>query len=252
MLLNYQIDGAGEPLIILHGLFGSLTNWGTQAKLLANNFKVISVDLRNHGSSPHTTTMTYASMVEDIHTLMQHLQLAKANFLGHSMGGKVAMQLALSLPDYIDKLIVVDIAPVVYPAHHDDIFTGLFAIELDTIKSRSDADMQLSKWVPEPSVRTFLLKNLYRTKEGSFAWRMNLDTLYKQYAEINVAPEGKAYPKDVLFIKGDSSNYLIANYKESVLASFPKARYKIIKKSGHWPHAEQPAAFLDTVKDFLL
>ncbi|MBY4678523.1 alpha/beta fold hydrolase [Marinobacterium arenosum] len=251
MQLNHQIHGSGQPLIILHGLFGTLENWGSQIKTLAEHYRVIAVDLRNHGRSPHSEQMDYASMAQDIVELMDQLELPSAHLLGHSMGGKVAMQLALNAPERIDKLIVVDIAPVQYPAHHDDVFKGLFAIDLAELGSRGDADRQLAIHVEEPSVRAFLLKNLYRTEQKQFAWRMNLASLHQQYGRISEAPSGDAFQGPTLFIKGANSDYLVPAYRDQVVALFPSAGYKMIDGAGHWPHAEKPAQFSRIVLNFL-
>ncbi|MCP4598088.1 alpha/beta fold hydrolase [Neptuniibacter sp.] len=251
MLLNYQIHGEGEPLIILHGLFGTLENWGAQIKTLSENFRVIAADMRNHGKSPHSEDISYDLMAQDIAALMQHLNLEKAHIIGHSMGGKAAMQLALSRPELINKLIIVDIAPVEYTPHHDDVFKGLFAVDLDSLKSRGDADKQLAEYIDELGVRAFLLKNLYRTEDKKFAWRMNLETLHEQYQNISAAPEGDAYQSPVLFIKGANSDYLLPKYRDAVLSMFPKADYKIIQNAGHWPHAEKPAEFTQLILNYL-
>lgn len=251
MLLNYQVHGEGEPLIILHGLFGTLENWGGQIKTLAKHYQVIAVDLRDHGRSPHTSAINYDLMADDIINVMNHLQITSANIIGHSMGGKAAMQLALSHPELIQKLIIVDIAPVQYTPHHEDVFRGLFAVDLSSLKSRSDADKQLSEFIPEMGVRAFLLKNLYKTEAQQFAWRMNLTLLKEQYANISAAPQGEPYQNPVLFIKGANSDYLVPEYREAVISLFPKASYKVIKDAGHWPHAEKPADFTTLVTNYL-
>jgi esterase len=251
MLLNYQIQGEGEPLIILHGLFGTLENWGSQIKSLAAQFQVIAVDLRNHGRSEHSKEMSYALMATDIAQLMAHLKLPKAHIIGHSMGGKAAMQLALNQPELIDQLIIVDIAPVAYGSHHDDVFKGLHSVELSSLKSRSDADKQLAKYIPELGVRAFLLKNLYRTEEKAFAWRMNLEILHQQYKNISKAPQGSPYLPKMLFIKGANSDYMVPAYRDDVIRLFPNAGYTVIKDAGHWPHAEKPEVFTRTVLDYL-
>lgn len=251
MLLNYQIHGNGEPLLILHGLFGTLENWGAQIKSLAEHHQVIAADMRNHGRSPHSEEIDYDLMATDIIALLDHLNLPSANIVGHSMGGKAAMQLALSHPDRINKLIIVDIAPVEYGAHHTEVFEGLFAVDLEQIRSRSEAEQQLSNYVKEPAVRAFLLKNLYRDEHKQFAWRMNLQALHNHYSNISAAPNGKTYTKPVLFIKGARSDYLIPAYRDAVLKFFPQADYKIIKDAGHWPHAEKPQEFGKIVLDYL-
>lgn len=251
MKLNYQIHGEGKPLIILHGLFGTLENWGAQIKVLSEHYQVIAADMRNHGRSPHSDQMSYDLMAADIAELMASLNLDKAQIIGHSMGGKAAMQFALTHPEKIEKLIIVDIAPVKYTPHHDDVFKGLFAVELRQLKSRSEADKQLSAYVDELGVRAFLLKNLYRNEDKQFAWRMNLDTLHSQYTNISAAPKGAPYPQAVLFIKGANSHYLLPKYRDAVLSLFPQADYKIIQNAGHWPHAEKPAEFTQLILDYL-
>ncbi|MGB0204453.1 MAG: alpha/beta fold hydrolase [Neptuniibacter sp.] len=251
MLLNYQVFGEGEPLIIMHGLFGTLLNWNNQIKALSNDYQVIAVDMRNHGKSPHCDDIDYNLMASDIAELMGHLNISKAHILGHSMGGKAAMQLALSHPELIEKLIIVDIAPVPYTPHHEDVFKGLFAINLENLKSRGEADQTLAEYVDDAAVRAFLLTNLYRTENKQFGWRMNLQALYDQYNNISAAPEGKPYTKPVLFIKGANSDYMIADYRDAVLRLFPKSDYKVIKDAGHWPHAEKPAEFTKLIVEYL-
>jgi len=251
MQLNVQIHGNGDPLIILHGLFGTLENWGAQIKALAEQFTVYAVDLRNHGRSPHNDEMSYPAMAADIIQLMDEHSLQSAHILGHSMGGKVAMQLALNQPQRVDKLIIVDIAPVQYPHHHQDVMRGLNAVDLQTLKSRNEADQQLSQYIPELSVRQFLLKNLYRNEQKQFAWRMNLPVLEARYDNISMAPEGPAYQAPVLFIKGEKSDYITAAYREPILKLFPQADYRMIQGAGHWPHAEKGAAFTKLALNYL-
>lgn len=251
MQLYHQIFGQGQPLIIAHGLFGTFENWGNQIKRLAEHYQVIAVDLRNHGRSPHSDKMTYADMAADIIELMDSLSIENAFMLGHSMGGKAMMELALNYPTRVQKLIVVDIAPVQYPHHHQDVFSGLMSLELATIKSRSDADQQLSAHVKDTGVRAFLLKNLYRDEQKNFCWRMNLAVLHNKYQDISLAPKGTAFAGATLFIKGANSNYLLPEYKQQVLALFPNANYKIIQNAGHWPHAEQADAFSKSIEPFL-
>ena len=251
MKLHYQQQGAGTPLVILHGLFGTLENWGSQTKALAEHFKVIAVDLRNHGRSPHSDTMNYTAMVEDIIELLDDLGLDSVDVMGHSMGGKVAMQLALTYPERIQKLIIVDISPVTYSHHHKDVLKGLFSVDLQQLKSRSEADKQLSIYISEPGIRAFLLKNLYRDDNKQFQWRMNLPTLSKEYNKISEAPCGTPFSGTTLFIKGSESDYIQAEHRDSILTLFPQATYKLIQGAGHWPHAEKPAVFTKLLLNFL-
>ncbi len=252
MQLNFQTQGEGPPLIIMHGLFGSLGNWAGIARQLAAEFHVICVDLRNHGKSPHDPLMTYDIMARDIVKLLDQLGFDQAHILGHSMGGKVAMQLALNHADYVKKLIVVDIAPVRYPRQHDNVFEGLHSIDLASLKSRNDADEQLAVHIPEASVRAFLLTNLYRKEQNSFGWRMNLEGLFQNYDEIAAAPHGEPFKGPTLFIKGGNSDYLLGEYRSTILSHFPNAGYQIMRNTGHWPHAEQPTEFTGIVRRFLL
>jgi len=251
MNLHYQISGEGSPLIILHGLFGTLENWGGQISTLSQRHQVIAVDLRNHGQSPHSDTMDYPLMAKDVIDLMDNLELKAADIIGHSMGGKVAMQIALNYPDHVNKLIVVDISPVNYSAHHQSIFQGLFNIDLDILKSRSSADKQLSHYIEEPGIRAFLLKNLYKKSDGAFAWRPNLPALHDQYTLISNAPTGKTFSGNTLFIKGMNSQYILAEHQTSIQNLFSKASFKMIEGAGHWPHAEKPNIFSSIILKFL-
>lgn len=251
MKLHYQIHGSGTPLVILHGLFGTLENWGSQIKALSENLQVVAVDLRNHGRSPHAERTDYAVMAEDVISLLNDLKLDCVNLMGHSMGGKVAMQLALNHPERLKKLIVVDISPVTYPHHHQDVLKGLFSIDLEQTKSRTQADQQLSTYIEEPGVRAFLLKNLYKDDNKQFQWRMNLPALSQEYNNISAAPTGTPYNGNTLFIKGVKSDYIQAEHRSAILALFPSASYKLIQDAGHWPHAEKPAIFTQLVINFL-
>lgn len=254
--LNYQVQGEGKPLVILHGLFGMLQNWGAQAKALSNQtlsnqFQVIAVDLRDHGRSPHSTETSYPLMAADLRQLISDLGHEKVDLLGHSMGGKVAMQLACEPNSPIDKLIIADIAPVSYDDHHSTVFAGLKSVDTNTIRSRQEADRCLSEHVTDPSVRAFLLTNLYR-HEGKFAWRANVDLLDRQYGEIRKAPQlGTPFEGQTLFIKGGDSDYILPQHQDAILHWFPKASYKVIAGTGHWPHAEKPELFTSLVRRFL-
>lgn len=251
MLLHFQRHGQGEPLVILHGLFGTLENWGAQIKTLSEHFDVIAADLRNHGRSPHSDEMNYRAMSNDLLELLDHLQLERINLMGHSMGGKAAMQFALDYPERVQRLIVVDIAPVRYPSRHNEVIEGLKRIDLAQLKSRSEADHTLSKYVDSAATRAFLLKNLYRNEQKRFAWRMNLPVLEQQYASIGDAPDGEAYTGPVLFIKGGESDYLLAEHQQPIQQLFPNAGFKIIAGAGHLPHVEKPAIFTRLVDNFL-
>ena len=250
MQLHYHRSGQGRPLVILHGLFGTWENLGASVKALAAHWDVIAPDLRNHGRSPHADEHSYPLMASDLAQLLDSLELETVSILGHSMGGKVAMEFALTFPARVDKLIVVDIAPVQYPPHHTDVFTGIAAIDLQAIKSRSEADQQLSQQVESTAVRAFLLKNLYR-EEGAFKWRANFATLEREYSQIAASPAEGSFSGPTLFIKGANSNYLLNEYQQAVTERFSDVQLKIISDAGHWPHAEKPETFLRLVTRFL-
>lgn len=253
MKLNFkQYSDDGEPLIILHGLFGSLSNWGAQSSQLATDFSVYGLDLRNHGGSPHSDNMNYTVMAEDVIEFMDDHGIERCHLLGHSMGGKTAMQAALSAPQRIDRLVVADIAPVHYRGQHDSILDGLDAIDLSSIKSRNEADKVLAEYVPDELVRQFLLTNLVRSKEGDFSWRINLPVLKQNYDRLREAPASEGvFEGPTLFVKGASSNYIQEKHRDAILARFPNAKTKVIMHTGHWLHAEKPQTFYRIVHGFL-
>jgi len=250
--LHFQKQGHGEAVIILHGLFGSHENWLSQAKLLARNFTIYTPDLRNHGRSPHDDEINYPVMAADVLNFMDQQGLERVHLIGHSMGGKVAMQIALNHPERLHSLIVVDIAPKVYPTHHDDIIQALTALKVDKIRSRREADAKLARQIPQRDVRLFLLKNLQRGENGHYQWRMNIKALQKEQHEIAAAPSGKqSYNQSTLFIRGSRSDYIQLDDTAQVLRWFPNAQAKTIDNAGHWPHIEKPALFSKLVLDYL-
>lgn len=252
MELNYKSLGQGEPLIVLHGLFGTLDNWQTLAKAWAEDYLVYLVDLRNHGRSPHVDGLSYPSMAEDLSEFMEQNWIHKAHVLGHSMGGKVAMELALTYPDLVDKLIVVDIAPRLYAPGHDDVFAALFAVDLQKLESRQEAEAILEKHIDEWGVRQFLLKNLSRTKEGGFEWKMNLPVIYRDYLRILEPPtETGPFEGPTLFIRGAESRYVKDEDVLRIQELFPRSTLSTVPGAGHWVHADQPEILKNMVIDFL-
>ena len=251
-LNSRQYSCAGDYLLILHGLFGSLSNWGWQSKMLAEDYAVTGLDLRNHGNSPHSDVMSYELMAADVIEFMDDNDVERCHVLGHSMGGKVAMQMALQYPRRISALVVVDVAPVAYESDHDAIFEGLQQLDISALQTRAEADVGLSDYIEEESVRRFILTNLVRLGEGGFKWRMNVSALITCYGALKVglAP-GKSFKKEVLFIKGVLSNYITDAHREEILTRFPAAKVKSILGAGHWLHAEKPQAFLKIVRDYL-
>jgi len=251
MKLFFQQYGSGEPLFIIHGLFGSLDNWHTLSKRFAASFKVLAVDLRNHGRSPHSDIFTYPAMAEDVLELMDDQHIGSAHVIGHSMGGKVAMQLAVSYPERVDRLIVVDIAPRSYRRLHDEILDALMSVDLALFQSRHQIDEELGRKIPDRAIRQFLLKNLARGESGSFHWKANLATISRNDEELSTEIDAPAaFPNPTLFVKGKRSDYIIESDSPSILRLFPNARIESID-AGHWVHAESPDRFADVVLDFL-
>ena len=256
MKLHFQnYSTSGEPLFILHGLFGSLSNWNWHSKQFSERLSVYGVDLRNHGESPHDDILDYDVMSQDVLQLFDDLGISSASVIGHSMGGKVAMELALRCPDYIDKLIVVDIAPVSYPDSGDghlDVIKGMKALELSTLKSRREAESFLEDYIADQVTRKFILTNLVSDRGDGFRWRLNLQSIEKNYSALRDKPSGSSvFRKPVLFVKGALSNYIKSDHQLETLELFPNARVKSIMGAGHWLHAEKPQVFQKIAMDFL-
>lgn len=252
MTLFHRETGQGLPLIILHGLFGSSDNWASIAKNIGNYYKVYTVDQRNHGQSPHSEVFDYPSMAEDLNQFIQDNKIENPVILGHSMGGKTAMTFALKYPDLLRKLIVVDIAPRAYPPHHQDIIKGLNSININQVRNRKDADMMLSKYISEPGVKQFLLKNLYRDANGSFDWRINIPVISNEIENVgSLITAENPFTKPTLFIKGEASKYILDNDVEKIKQLFSRAQIKTINNAGHWVHAEQPSAFVKMLLEFI-
>lgn len=252
MKLNFKKSGSGVPLIILHGLFGSADNWFSVAKELEKDFTLYLIDQRNHGDSPQSGDWNYEVMAEDIKELMDDERIGSANLMGHSMGGKTAMKFAFKYPEKVNKLIVADIAPRFYPVHHQEILEGLNAIPIDELKSRKEADDILSKYINNTGIRQFLLKSLGRNESGGFMWKINLPVITQKID--NVGEEivsDKTFDKPTLFMGGENSDYISDNDKEEISELFPNSHVIFIKNAGHWLHAEQPAAVVETVRAFL-
>lgn len=253
MRLNYKKLGTGQPLIIIHGLFGSLDNWMTFAKTMSENYEVYLIDARNHGQSLHSNVFNIQVMADDLKEFIDEHQLINPIILGHSMGGKIAMQFAINYPSKVDKLIVVDVAPKAYPVHHELIIEGLQALDFKLMKTRSAADEKLSAYIPDFSVRQFLLKNLYWIEKERLAFRFNLEVIAKNIKNVGeaISVNKKYFSNPTLFVRGDKSNYILDSDREEIKSIFPKAVIGTVKNSGHWIHAEQPESFLSMVKNFI-
>ncbi|MEW5008199.1 MAG: alpha/beta fold hydrolase [Cycloclasticus sp.] len=252
--LNFAQHGEqGPPLIILHGLFGSARNWQGIAKQLSNHFSVFTVDLRNHGSSAHADSMDYPSMAADVLGFMHQQGITEAVLIGHSMGGKVAMQLALSNPNKFTRLIVVDIAPVAYKHNFDEVLAGLYHVPIKSITSRKEADQYLAEKITTLSLRQFLLQNLVTNSDGHYQWRVNLASIEQSMPAIMgfSAAAGELFSKPSLFINGGQSSYLSARYRTTASELFPQAQFQTIDGAGHWPHVESPLEFMAYLNAFL-
>lgn len=252
-LLHSNILGEGQPLLILHGFLGMSDNWKTLGTQYSENgFEVHLIDQRNHGKSFHSNEFNYDVLSDDVVRYMEHHNITSAYVLGHSMGGKTAMQLATSHPDRVKKLIVADIAPKFYPPHHDFIFNGLSHLDFDNIADRREADDELSKHIKEKGIRQFLLKNLYWVEKDRLGFRFNFEVLKDRMEEIGENISGSAvYDGPALFLRGDRSEYIQPNDFAEIKRHFPKATIETIDKTGHWLHAENPKQFYEKSFTFL-
>lgn len=251
MKLNFKKIGSGKPLVILHGLFGSADNWFSISKELKDKYTLYLVDQRNHGDSPHSDEWNYKVMVADLKELLEDENLDKIYLMGHSMGGKTAMNFALTYPENVEKLIIADIAPRYYGIHHQTILEGLNSIDLDRIESRKDADDQLAKYVPNLGERQFLLKSLGR-ENGGFAWKINLPVITKNIGIVGEGlSEGKTFAGPTLFLAGSKSKYIQQSDMADISNFFTDSDVEFIANAGHWLHAEQPAAVVEEIEKFL-
>jgi esterase len=251
MILHVTETGQGAPLVLLHGLFGAARNFGMVQRQLAQARRVIALDLRNHGASQHDADMRYAIMAADVMETLDRLAALPATLLGHSTGGKVAMQAALLHPDTIARLIVADIAPVAYPPHQRAIADAMASLTLSPGMSRAQADAALTDAVPDAGVRGFLLQNL--RLGATPAWRIGLAEIAAALPDIEGwdAPVGARYTGPTLFMAGAASDYIRPEHRPAIRSLFPGARFVTLKDAGHWLHAENPSGFIGVVEAFL-
>ncbi len=250
MKLFSKIIGAGEPLLILHGVFGSGDNWGTLGKQWSETYEVHLIDARNHGHSPHSDAFSYDLMADDLLEYMDTHKLEKARIIGHSMGGKVAMLFAVYNPERITKLLIADIAPKAYKPHHQNILSALSELDLERIDNRSDAQDAFA--IKDEGTRQFLLKSLYWKEKGKLAWRFNLPIIAKEIENVGEAlPNQAVFYGATLFARGGKSNYIEDEDMELILRHFPEASLKTIEGAGHWLHAEKPKEFFEIANAFL-
>ncbi|MBO3698939.1 alpha/beta fold hydrolase [Roseivirga sp. E12] len=251
MLLNYKSFGEGQPLIVLHGLFGSLDNWVTLGKKFGERHKVYLVDQRNHGQSFHADSFSYEVMAEDLCQFMGELGILKAHIIGHSMGGKTAMEFTRQYPEKVDKLLVADIGPKFYPVHHSQILKAFYSVPIASLSSRKEADDILANSISDFGIRQFLLKNLSRGGEG-FSWKMNLDTIANNIEEVGKALNQNALIKNkTLFLRGGNSDYILNDDFNLIHSVFPNSKVDTIDGAGHWLHAEKPSDFYQKASEFL-
>ncbi len=237
----------------MHGLFGSGRNWQSLARALSQDFEVVNVDLRNHGQSFHADEMNYAVMADDVAALLDHLGLDACRLLGHSMGGKVAMSLALMHPALVARMVVADIAPVAYFHHYDDLIEPILALPLETLESRAQAEQLLRQNIPEDQLRSFLLQNLVRVADR-WQWRVNWRVIQRDMEWLTGfidLPRDWRIEIPTLFLRGDRSDYVGEAEIEVVHAHFDAAEIATVEEAGHWLHAEQPQRFIELVFDYL-
>ena len=253
MKLFSRIMGEGQPILIVHGLFGMSDNWQSLGKKFADFYEVHLVDQRNHGRSPHSTVFNYEVLANDLLNYIKNHKLKNVILMGHSLGGKTAMQLAVKHPDLVQKLIIVDISPKAYPVHHDKIIEALQSLDFDDLKSRGEADIKLAEYIDDASVRQFLLKSLYWVEKEQLAFRFNLKAIADHITEVGkVLADKMVYKGPSLFIDGASSAYIVDEDEDLILEHFPEAEIVTIADAGHWVHAEQPKRFFDEVLRFCI
>ncbi len=254
VMLNFEDSGGGIPVIIMHGLFGSSANWRGVARELSDTYRVINLDLRNHGRSPWIDNLSFEAMADDVLRLMDRLNLERARLIGHSLGGKLAMVLADRAPERFTRMVVVDIAPKAYPAWHTEVFTALRAVNLATLNSRESARTQMAPYLFDPEVRAFLAANLVQDTQHqppTWRWRFNLEALARAYPETSQMPELNGFfCGPALFIRGAGSAYISADDCAVIAQNFPAACLHTLNKAKHWPHTEDPAGFMQSLRLF--
>lgn len=253
MILHSQIIGTGTPFVILNGFLGMSDNWKSLGKrFAAQGYQMHLIDQRNHGRSFHDPVFSYQAMTADLLLYCEHHNLDQVVLLGHSMGGKTAMEFAVAHPERVTKLIIADIAPRHYDEHHQDVLKGLGLLDLSIINSRAKADEFLATYIKEPGLRLFLLKNLYWIEKKQLALRVNLPVVTKEISQVGKALAITAvFDKETLFVRGENSGYITLLDETSIQKQFPKSQIKTVSNAGHWLHAENPEQFHQIVVDFL-
>lgn len=249
----YGEERTETPLLVFHGLFGMLDNWAGFAKEFGELMPTHILDLRNHGRSFHSESMSHDDLANDILNYMEFHKIEKANLLGHSLGGKAVMQFAIKFPEKLNKLIVVDISPKAYPPHHQGIIKALQSVDFTKVESRQDVEKVLGEYIPEKFVIQFLMKNLYWTEDKKLNWRFNLETLAEKYTEfVSNAIKFGIFNGPTLFVAGANSNYILPQDELLIRQQFPDSKIIKIANAEHWVQANNPVDFNSAVKDFIL
>lgn len=251
-ILHSKILGDGKPFLILHGFLGMGDNWKTLGNKFAKNYQVHLIDQRNHGRSFHDDTFNYEILSKDLNDYIERYNLEKVILLGHSMGGKTVMNFAIKYPEKVSNLIVADISPKKYPAHHQDILTALNAVDFEKQKSRKEIENVLEEYIPQYGVRQFLMKNIYRKTKDTFDYRFNLKVLTDKYEEVTVGLDSnEVFEGNTLFLKGEKSGYITFEDNFIISKYFPNATIITVKNAGHWLHADNPTDFYTETVSFL-
>lgn len=251
MQLNSEVRGNGHPLILVHGFLGALDNWRSMSKRLAAHYRVYLIDLRNHGHSPHSEMMNYSVMARDLSEFFLAHGIESGFVLGHSLGGKVAMQFALECPALVDKLIVADMAPKAYPPAHKPLLAALRQLNVNTLKSYAEADTALAAAIGDAALRRFVIKNLEHGSDGSFRWRIALEPIIANYDKLTQAiTVGNTFDKPVCFLRAGRSNYVEESDLDLIRSLFPRAELRAIPNAGHWLHIDAPDEFFRIVTEF--
>jgi pimeloyl-ACP methyl ester carboxylesterase len=252
--INYKIAGAEHPetLLIIHGLFGSLDNWQSLAKKWSETYGVITIDVRNHGRSFHSDTMHFDQLTLDILEILNRENIDKVSLIGHSMGGKIAMEFAGSYPEKVQKLIIVDVAPYEYAPHHSDVFEALDQVDLTHASDRKDIEQQVRQWIHSESVVQFIMKGVRRNEETmQFEWKFNYPILKNEYLYLIQRIPEKGFDGPTLFIGGSKSQYLTKETSERIFDLYPMSSIEFVEGAGHWVQAEKPEEFYQIVHQFL-
>ncbi|HLV51534.1 MAG TPA: alpha/beta fold hydrolase [Flavobacterium sp.] len=252
-LIYAKVEGTGKPMLIIHGFLGMSDNWKTLGNRYAETgFEVHLLDMRNHGRSFHSSEFHYEAMAQDVIDYCEENNLESIVLIGHSMGGKIAMKVAVKQPSLIEKLIIADISPRRYAPHHQDILAALNAVDFSTNPSRAEVQKTIEFYISEPGVIQFLMKNVYRVTPKQLGFRFNLEAFNQSQEAIGEAlAADEIYPKTTLFIRGEKSGYIQPKDEELIKKHFPNSKTETISGAGHWLHADKPIDFYEKTMTFL-